>query len=120
VLIGGFGADTMTGGVGFDTFDFNSAGESPPVAGNHDHITDFVGNGAAAGDVIDVSTIDANTNVAGNQVFGGLFAAFTANSLSYNAALDLLQGDTDGNLATVEFEVHFLNNPNVIGADIIF
>ena len=110
----------MTGGVGFDRFDFNFTVESPPPAGNHDHITDFVGNGGSAGDVIDVSTIDANTNVAGNQAFGGFFAAFTANSLSYNAALDLLQGDTDGNLATVEFEVHFLNNPSVVAADIIF
>jgi hypothetical protein len=29
-LSGGSGRDTLTGGIGADTFDFNSVGESPP------------------------------------------------------------------------------------------
>src|SRR5581483_2745152 len=79
MLIGGAGRDTMTGGAGFDIFDFNSIAESLPGVANRDVITDFVGNGAAAGDQIDLSTIDANTGVAGDQAFTFIgAAAFTA------------------------------------------
>jgi glucose/arabinose dehydrogenase len=40
------GADTLTGGGGFDTFEFRAG------LANGDAITDFTGNGAAAGDAI--------------------------------------------------------------------
>ena len=59
----------MNGASGNDGFDFNSISESLPGAVNRDVITGFVGNGAAVGDGIDVSTIDANAVVAGNQAF---------------------------------------------------
>jgi len=46
VLNGLGGVDTLTGGGGFDTFEFWTG------LANGDVITDFTGNGAAAGDVI--------------------------------------------------------------------
>ena len=46
VLNGLGGADTLTGGGGFDTFEFRAG------LANGDVITDFTGNGAAAGDAI--------------------------------------------------------------------
>ena len=75
VLVGGLGRDVMTGGGGFERFDFNSAGESLPGLFSRDVITDFVGNGIFAGDVIDVSTIDANVLLLGNQAFNFIGAA---------------------------------------------
>ncbi len=76
-LVGGAGSDVLIGGTGADRFDFNLVTESTSPA--WDAIRSgggavaFEGVGVAGGDVIDLSGIDANTKVAGNQafVFGG-------------------------------------------------
>lgn len=79
-LIGGSGHDTLTGGSGADVFLFRSIAESGagqsgyvsngglnPLSGSglRDVITDF----DVARDRIDLSEIDANSRVAGNQAF---------------------------------------------------
>ncbi|MFT3974569.1 MAG: sulfatase-like hydrolase/transferase [Amaricoccus sp.] len=71
VLWGGRGADQLSGGEGRDTFAFRSGSESP--ATGSDTLDGFDAPGAGNGDRIDVSAIDANTAVAGNQsfAFGG-------------------------------------------------
>ncbi len=74
VVIGGLGRDQLIGGAGGDTFDFNATAESGPAAAQRDVILGFDNPGPAAGDVIDLSTIDANTGVALDQVFGFLGA----------------------------------------------
>jgi Ca2+-binding RTX toxin-like protein len=61
-LIGGGGGDVLTGGKGADHFVFLSTGDSTPAA--PDLITDLENK-----DVIDLSAIDANVNVAGDQAF---------------------------------------------------
>ena len=73
-LIGGLGADTLIGRAGSDTFVFRSIDETG-LGAHADHINDF----RHAVDHIDLSGIDANTTVAGDQafVFVGA-AAFTA------------------------------------------
>ncbi|WP_424932511.1 calcium-binding protein [Amaricoccus macauensis] len=90
VLVGGNGQDLLHGNAGRDTFLFDYARESRPGADQHDKIvagsgglivgTDygiaFDNPGAAAGDVIDVSRIDANWTGAGDTsdqafTFGG-------------------------------------------------
>jgi glucose/arabinose dehydrogenase len=118
LLIGGPGQDDMIGGSGFDRFDFNSISESLPGLFSRDVITDFVGNGAAAGDRIDVSTIDANVLLAGNQAFtfrGG--AAFTAaGQLRYSGGV--LQGSTDAD-ASAEFAIQLAGAPALVAADIV-
>ena len=112
MLVGGLGRDVMTGGGGFERFDFNSAGESLPGLFNRDVITDFVGNGIFAGDVIDVSTIDANVLLLGNQAFNFIgAAAFTApGQLRYSGGV--LQGSTDADLFS-EFEIQLTGAPAV-------
>jgi Ca2+-binding RTX toxin-like protein len=70
MIYGGLGADTLTGGAGNDTFLYKAVAESTPTS--QDTITDF-----ATGDIIDLTAIDANTSVGGNQAFtfvsGGVF-----------------------------------------------
>ncbi len=64
-ITGSLGRDTLTGGAGLDTFVFKSAKELAARSSLSDTITDF----RAKSDVIDLSGIDANNSMAGNQVF---------------------------------------------------
>ncbi|WP_187429514.1 hypothetical protein ROLI_042270 [Roseobacter fucihabitans] len=82
-LVGGLGVDTLNGGSGFDTFDFNSVAES--AFGSADTIAGFDGAGGFGGDIIDVSSIDANTGIAGNQAFTFLGAVSSAVGLGFGA-----------------------------------
>ncbi|MFZ3014289.1 MAG: M10 family metallopeptidase C-terminal domain-containing protein, partial [Nitrospira sp.] len=110
LLTGGAGKDILTGGGGFDTFCYNAAIESPPGGLNRDVITDFNGLGALVGDRIDLSKLDANVLIVGNQAFtyiGG--AAFTAaGQLRYVGGV--LQGSTDADTAA-EFEIQLVGAP---------
>lgn len=100
ILLGGAGKDALIGGAGNDLFDFNAASESCTGA-NRDVIVDFV-RGA---DRIDLSTIDANNAAAGNNAFTlTAGASFTAAG-QVRFANGILYGNTDGNLATAEFEI---------------
>lgn len=75
VLIGGLGSDRLTGGTGEDIFRYTSTTESGTVTRTRDTITDFI----VGTDIIDVSAIDANTTVGGNQAFTFIgTAAFSA------------------------------------------
>ena len=94
VLLGGEGDDVLDGGQGFDTLSgsdpglFAGIGEQDvfdwdfvtdtAVGALRDVMLDF-GDGAAAGeDLIDLSDIDADATVAGNQTFTFVTGAFTA------------------------------------------
>lgn len=74
VLWGQAGADRLAGNDGRDTFVFRAIAESP-LAGA-DTVQGFDAPGAANGDRIDLSEIDANSRIAGNQSFdfGGVSA----------------------------------------------
>ena len=63
-LIGGAGGDTLSGGMGADTFVFSGADLGARV--ETDRILDLV---FADGDVVDLSAIDANSILGGNQDF---------------------------------------------------
>lgn len=94
VLIGGLGHDLLTGGDGADRFVFTDVTDSAPGSG--DLITDF-----QAIDTIDLSAIDANRNLAGNQAFlfvGEVKFSGLAGQLRLDWRADGLHllGDVDG------------------------
>lgn len=64
LLVGGLNSDTMTGGLGADTFIVLQ--ESITGTIETDIILDF---NQAEGDILDVTGIDANSTLAGNQAF---------------------------------------------------
>ncbi|TPE53516.1 sulfatase-like hydrolase/transferase [Amaricoccus solimangrovi] len=67
-LTGGAGRDTLDGGSAADTFAFTAASDSTQTA--PDTIAGFDGpRKSTGGDRIDLSAIDANTQVSGNQAF---------------------------------------------------
>ena len=85
LLTGGMGKDHLNGGTGADIFDVNYVSESP-FGALKDVILDFSGAGGD-GDKIDLSTIDANLSIAGDQVFA-------TDQLSF--ATGVLTGDVIG------------------------
>ncbi|HEX8573427.1 MAG TPA: calcium-binding protein [Allosphingosinicella sp.] len=101
IIVGRLGNDTMQGNGGDDVFRFNSAEES--TSSLRDSIQDFT-----LGDVIDLSRIDANALVEGNQAFSfigsnpfgppgpGSAGQLRFQNMSSGGPLWLVQGDTDG------------------------
>ncbi|MEH2301410.1 MAG: hypothetical protein V7K88_21055 [Nostoc sp.] len=83
-----------------------------------DVITDFVGNGIFAGDQIDLSTIDANSTIGGNQAFTFIGSrAFSAiGQIRYSGGI--FQDSTDGDLSA-EFEIQLAGAAQLMASDII-
>ena len=101
-LTGGKGEDTLTGGAGLDTFVYRTSSISP--MSNRDVINDFDGNGSSRGDVIDLSAIDANFLMGGNQ-------AFMREQLSYDAATGILEAWVIGGFAPESVEIRLAGSP---------
>ncbi|WP_282059166.1 calcium-binding protein [Roseobacter litoralis] len=125
-LVGGTGADILIGGALGDTFVFSSVADSNLAS--RDTIVGIDGIGVANGDIIDVSAIDADTTVGGNQAFTFLGLQTTASALSFGAGAlwvenaggpTLLFGNID-NDATIEFAVQINDGAGVSAADYTF
>jgi serralysin len=107
LLTGGAGADDLYGGAGADRFIFSATSESTVATAGQDSIFDFL---AAQGDKIDLSLIDANTKIAGDQAFTFINAsAFTgkAGELRYTkmASDTYIYGDVNGD-KKADFAIH--------------
>jgi Ca2+-binding RTX toxin-like protein len=98
-LLGGGGQDDLTGGAGADTFRYDSASDSTLLA--RDEILDFL----SGTDKIDLSRIDANSTLAGDQAFTSIgAAAFTGSGAASAGELRMVgvagiwtvEGDTNG------------------------
>ncbi len=131
ILIGGGKADSLTGGAGADTFRFQAA--SDLGLGHTDIIQDF---SRAQLDRIDLSGIDANTTLAGNQAFrlvdgpsgeagtmwlGEFFEAYTTSFGEHVSARQKVYMNIDGGpdplnpgLADIDLIVEF-NDPLITG-----
>ena len=115
VLTGGNGTDKLTGGAGADTFDFNAVIESVKGA-TRDSITDFT---HSQGDKIDLSGIDANSKVAGDQGFSYIGAkAFTGVAGQLDYLNSILAGDTNGDkVADFEIAITLVGGTSLVNAD---
>ncbi len=88
-----------------------------PVRQSRQAKPDFIGGS----DKIDLSTLDADTLVEGDQAFtlNALNAALTgAHQLSYNTTTHILSGSTDAD-ATAEFEIMLIGVPTFTSTDLI-
>lgn len=95
MLRGNVGADRLTGGGGADMFRYQAVAES--ASASFDTITDFL----SGTDRIDLSLIDANTRVDGNDAFTYIDnRAFSGAGGELRAVTDgtgtRVEGDTDG------------------------
>ncbi|MBJ6123250.1 M10 family metallopeptidase C-terminal domain-containing protein [Sphingomonas mollis] len=121
ILDGGSSEDILTGGAGRDIFRFSKASDTGTSRASRDVITDFI----RGEDRIDLSLIDANTRVAGDQAFtllSGTNAKFTAPGqlrvvyqVIDGVEHTILEGNTDtGSLAefSVDLVGHFTFTPS--------
>jgi serralysin len=118
-IVGGGGADTLTGGAGADRFRVSAAADSPTAS--PDRVADFV---FAAGDRVDLSFMDANALLAGNQAFAFIGAAAFSGTGAAGAGqlragllapgLWRAQGDTDGN-GLADFSIDIASATGALG-----
>jgi Ca2+-binding RTX toxin-like protein len=114
-LNGAAGQDMLTGGAGNDRFVFSALADTSTAA--PDLITDFV----SGVDRIDLSALDANATLAGDQAF----TAVIASTASFTAAGQLklvggvLYGNTDANYSTSELAIRLTGVTSVTLGDFI-
>ncbi|MEY5097501.1 MAG: hypothetical protein RJA36_220, partial [Pseudomonadota bacterium] len=114
ILVGSGGADTLTGGAGSDKFVFTALNELGLGAGKRDVITDFK---SAEGDKIDLSLIDPNAALAGDQAFSWVTAFTTAaGQVRFANGILYLNTDTD---VDAEYEIALTGVMTLTAADVI-
>ena len=95
-LIGGAGRELLFGGADADSFVFRHVSDSGATPTTRDAIQDY----ARGVDVIDLSGVDANINLTGNQAFAFIgtaaFGSIAGQLRAIPGANSVLQGDTDG------------------------
>jgi len=119
-LVGRAGQDTLTGGAGADRFVYVATAESV-VGANADRITDF---SHAQGDRIELSGIDANTGVAGDQAFtfigSGLFTGVAGQLRAANTSpgVTTIAGDVNGD-GTSDFHIQLTGALVLVAGDFV-
>lgn len=116
-LQGGTGVDTLIGGEGADVFLITSSADAG-TGSSRDWILDL-----GAADRLDLSAIDARSDLSGNQAFTWIgSAAFTAlGQLRYTRLSNgngLLEGNCTGNLAA-DFQLELSGAPDLAGGSLV-
>lgn len=123
VLAGGKGIDQLSGGLGADHFVF-AAGDTSAGWTSADTIADF---SHAEADLIDLSGIDANTTLAGDQAFTFIGTAayhHIAGEMHYyqptvgGVKITVLTGDTNGD-GLPDLAIQLTGHPVLVGSDLV-
>ncbi|MCM2474052.1 calcium-binding protein [Rhizobium sp. CG5] len=116
-LYGNSGRDFQQGGTGADTFYFNSINDSRAGSASRDTIDDFY---RSEDDRINLSAIDANSGVSGNQSFDFIgTAAYSNDSAGELRFKDgILSGDINGD-RTSDFQVAISDLTRMYASDFI-
>ncbi|TAL42932.1 MAG: calcium-binding protein [Methylovulum sp.] len=122
-LTGGTGSDTLMGGLDADKFIFSAVTQTGVTATTRDTISDF---SAGEGDKIDLSAIDANAAMAGNNAFakptvGGTFSGSFANpgDLYFDRTVHILYGNNDADVAA-DFSILLTGVSTVSATNFVF
>jgi serralysin len=119
VFVGMGGTDTLTGGAGADRFVYSATTDSA-VGVNADLITDF---SHAQVDRIDLSAIDANTGVAGNQAFtfvgAGPYTGVAGQLIyAHSGGNTIIGGDVNGD-GSSDFHIRLTGVIALVAADFV-
>ncbi len=117
LIYGGLGADQLTGGRGNDTFQYKAVAESTPSS--HDTITDFT-----SGDIIDLSSTDADATTAGYQAFSFIGSkafdhhAGELQAINNGSGNWTISADVNGDgVADLQINVHVTDGHTITAAD---
>jgi Ca2+-binding RTX toxin-like protein len=119
MLAGGTGADLLYGGIDTvkDIFKFTAVSDSTTA------VRDKIYNFLSGTDKIDLSAIDANSALAGDQAFANTSIGTDAKAYSIwtkvSGADLLISVDTDGVTSTIEFQVQLVGVTQVALADFV-
>ena len=113
-ILGGAGVDILTGGFGRDTFVFERLEDIGNNSGFVETITDF----DPLDDILDFTTIDANTVIGGLQQFTFIGnAPLTApGQIRYDEETGLLEGNVNGDAAP-DFRLVLANKPTLTASN---
>lgn len=114
-LIGGGGADALFGNSGADVFAYRALSDSAPGATTRDTIWDFT---HSEGDRIDLSSVDANSRLAGDQAFylgGSSFTRHAGEIIQIQQGGDtVIRADVNGDaIADFALLLHGITSPLV-------
>jgi serralysin len=118
-LIGGAGRDTMVGGSGNDTFVFHTGDLGGATTSTADRITDFT----SGQDEVDLSALDANSLLAGDQGFsfvGTNAFSHSAGELRYEhiGSSTFVEGDLNGD-GVADFMIRFDGSHSFVQSDFL-
>lgn len=115
-LFGGLGNDRLAGGAGADSFKFDRA------VANQTWLDTIVDFSQAQGDKIDLSLIDANAAVTGNQAFvlvdGNPITAAGQVRIFYQGAYTYVEGNVNSVLSQ-DFQIRIAGRPEISVDDLI-
>ena len=118
-ITGNAGADLLTGGAGADTFIFTALTDSTLALAGRDRIMDF---SHADLDRIDLSALDADAGLAGNQAFVLVAEDFTGTpgeiSVASWGTKRLVQLDVDGD-GVADFALTVISATDLVAGDFI-
>ncbi|WP_321446535.1 polysaccharide lyase family 7 protein [uncultured Cohaesibacter sp.] len=118
VLVGREGADTLIGSSGADKFVLESVDDSTVDLSGRDFFKDF---DITEGDIVDLSAIDANSTISGDQAFSFIGEnAFSGEAgelrTEVNGSIQTILGDVDGD-GDADFAVDIRTSDHLLSGD---